>query len=511
MTERWRRLVGIGSLGIATACAGRGHATTAPSPARDALRTLIDSMVADAKFRSAHWGVLIVDPERGDTLYSHNAGKLFMPASNQKIITGAVALAQLGPQFRFGTTFVAMGPIADGTLTGDLIVHGTGDPSLNDRLTQNDPLAPLRAIADSIAARGIKRITGSIRKGDDTFPDATFGFGWSWDDLDAPYSAGVDELFFAEGFTRVIVRAGARVGDRATARTTPARTYPQVRVFATTSAAADTARGGRRSRLEVRQDSGGVGVVVLGSISAGDSAVLSITHRDPSEAYLAALREVLADRGVSVDGPVIAQAMIRSSAGSSDGSRVAWEPAGTPLFTAFSPPLSDVLKAFEKPSQNQIGEILVKTLGRVKTGVGTADSGLRVIRTQLTAWGVAPDGVVPRDGSGLSRYDLVTPETIIRVLDAARRDTAFTVFYDALPIAGVDGTIGSRMRDTPAQGNVHAKTGTLNGVRSLSGYVTTASGRRLLFSILCNNYIVPTREVDRVADTIAIRLASLER
>ena len=177
--------------------------------------------------------------------------------------------------------------------------------------------------------------------------------------------------------------------------------------------------------------------------------------------------------------------------------------------TQLSPPLRDVFPYFEKPSQNQIGEILFKTLALVKTGVGTADSARRVVSDQLLAWGAAPDGFAVRDGSGLSRHDYVTPRTIIHVLDAVRRSPDFKVLYDALPIGGVDGTIRSRMKGTPAEGNVHAKTGTLDKARSLSGYVTTADGRMLLFSALCNNYVVPTRRVDDVSNALAIRLASM--
>jgi D-alanyl-D-alanine carboxypeptidase/D-alanyl-D-alanine-endopeptidase (penicillin-binding protein 4) len=165
---------------------------------------------------------------------------------------------------------------------------------------------------------------------------------------------------------------------------------------------------------------------------------------------------------------------------------------------------------FEKPSQNQIGEILLKTMGLERAGAGTADSGRRVMARQLEAWGVAPErDAVVRDGSGLSRHDYVTPRALVRVLDAMRRDPNFRLFYDALPVAGVDGTIRSRMKGTPAEGNVRAKTGTLDKARALSGYVTTADGELLLFSVLCNNYTVPTREVDRVADAVAARLASL--
>lgn len=488
---RSRAVLG-GALLLTAACAtaGGGARGLPPTDERLSLRRAIDSMVAEPKFRSMQWGILVVDPARGDTLYSHNAGKLFIPASNQKILTGAVALHQLGPDWRFATTVSRAGELRDGALHGDLVIEGTGDPSVSDAMA-GDAMAPLRAIADSLASRGIRRVTGTLLRGGDTFPDATLGAGWAWDDLDFPYSAGVDELYLNEGFSRVIVRGGTTAGEPARVSTAPARTFPRVTSVATTIAGATPRRGAGGPR--VRHDSGDVAsVIVEGSVGAGDSVVLTIAHRDQNAAYLLALREALLDRGITVAGAAAAA-----------------PEATVPLFTLHSPPLRQVLSAFEKPSQNQIGEILLKTLGRVRSGVGTTDSGVVVVRRQLQAWGVAPDGAVVRDGSGLSRHNVVTPEAIVRVLDAMRGDSAFDVFHASLPIAGVDGTIANRMRDTPAQRNVHAKTGTLDMVRSLSGYVTTADGRRLLFAMLANNWTVPVREIERVQDDVAVRLARL--
>jgi len=179
------------------------------------------------------------------------------------------------------------------------------------------------------------------------------------------------------------------------------------------------------------------------------------------------------------------------------------------LFTVQSAPLREILPMLMKPSQNQIAEIFLRTIGLEGTGIGTADSGRRVIERQFAEWNIAPDGFVVRDGSGLSRSDLISPESIVGILEHMRRSPNFQPFYDALPIAGVDGTIGTRMRNTPAQGNVHAKTGTLQMVRSLSGYVTTADKHMLEFSILCNNWTTPQADVDRVADSIAAALATM--
>jgi D-alanyl-D-alanine carboxypeptidase/D-alanyl-D-alanine-endopeptidase (penicillin-binding protein 4) len=232
-----------------------------------------------------------------------------------------------------------------------------------------------------------------------------------------------------------------------------------------------------------------------GFVRTRDSATVTVALRHPAQAWLTAFAEALTDRGITIRGNVISEPAV--------------DTAGlTHLFTLWSPPLRTVLPLFEKPSQNQIGEILFRTLGLEKTGVGTPDSGRRVVERQLTAWGADTAGHAVRDGSGLSRHDYVTPETVVRVLDAMRQHPEFKSFYDALPIGGVDGTIRSRMRGTPAQGNVHAKTGTVDKARSLSGYVTTPDGRLLIFSFLCNNFTVPNAAVEAVQDAILVRLAS---
>ena len=522
-------LLAVPAAALACAPARVGGAGTAPSPRaeRAALRAVVDSMVEAPEFRNAHWGILIVEPATGDTLYSRNAGKLFMPASNMKILSGTTALALLGADFRFRTTFAARGPVRDSVLQGDLVVIGRGDPSVSDRM-RGDAMRPLRQIADSLAARGIRRIAGRLLPGDDTFPDAAYGFGWSWDDFHEPYSAGVDELLFNEGFARITVRAGSRPGDPATVAVAPAPTYPPVRVEAVTGHGPDSAMPGGSSApaasgvVTFRRDSTGGGLVIAGRVAPNDSVVAQLAFRDQRAAYLAALADALAERGITV-GPAVATPAPGAAGSSAPRARVsaaaspvtARDSATAPasrldtLFVIESPPLRDILRAFLKPSQNQIGEVLLKTLGLERTGVGTADSGRRVIERQLLAWGAEPDGFVVRDGSGLSRYNYLTPETLVRTLDAIRRDTAFAAFYDALPIAGVDGTIANRMRGTAAQGNARAKTGFVAQSRALSGYVTTADGATVIYSLLCNNWTVSVRNVERVQDAVVARLARM--
>jgi len=480
-----------------------GAACTAPRPASGptptrgdgltGLRASIDSMADAPEFANAHWGIMIVDPERGDTLYSRNAGKLFMPASNMKILTSATVLDHLGPDFRYRTSIGARGPIREGTLTGDLLVVGRGDPSVSDHMLK-DAMIPLLAIADSLSGRGIRRITGGIVAGGNAFPDATLGFGWSWDDFEDSFSAPVDELLFNEGFSVLRVRGGERAGDPVHVETRPARSYPRVQIAAVTAAASppgDSARP-RVTALRARKDSLTWDVVLEGQIAARDSALVEVPHHDPNTAYLAALREALTSRGISIEGR-----------GSDSSARV------DTLFVIQSPPIRDILPALMKPSQNQIAEMLFRTAALEETGIGRADSARAVVERQLKRWGVAESETVIRDGSGLSRYNYVSPRSLVKVLDAMRRSPNFRVYYDAMPIAGVDGTIRTRMRGTPAEGNVHAKTGTLAMARSLSGYVTTADQHLLIFSFLCNNWTVPVRSVERVQDLIAARLAGL--
>ncbi|HKW46096.1 MAG TPA: D-alanyl-D-alanine carboxypeptidase/D-alanyl-D-alanine-endopeptidase, partial [Gemmatimonadaceae bacterium] len=420
------------------------------------------------------------------------------------------ALEQLGPDFTYRTTLIARGPRRDSTIAGDLAVIGHGDPTVSDHMWA-DAMIPLRAMADSLAARGIKRVAGRAIAMENAFPGPVLGYGWSWEDLESPYSAAIDELLFNEGFSEIRLHGGARPGDSVRVEVHPAHSYPAVRTELTTIAvpscvAADSAisspcpvvptRVARRRELTISKDTLRGDVVVTGGVVAGDSVTLEVTHRDPDLAYVAALTEALRDRGIKVDS---------APAVSTDTMAV----TGDTLVSFVSKPLRDILPALLKPSQNQIAEMLLRTLGLERGGSGTADSGRKVVERQLAVWGVPPSTYVIRDGSGLSRYDYLAPEALVHVLDVMRRSPNFQLFYDALPIAGVDGTIKTRMRGTAAENNVHAKTGSVANARSLSGYVRTAGGRTLIFSMLANNWTVPAVDVTRMQDSIAARLAAL--
>jgi D-alanyl-D-alanine carboxypeptidase/D-alanyl-D-alanine-endopeptidase (penicillin-binding protein 4) len=422
------------------ACAPSTSSRAGLSPQRAhgvaALRARIDSLIGTPAFRTAEWAVLVVNPKSGDTLYAHNPALLMVPASNMKIITSSVALTQLGPDFRFRTTFATHGQMANGVLNGDLVVTGRGDPTLSNHMRGNGRAA-MDTLVDSLVAHGIRSITGHIYSGADNFPGPAVGFSWEWDDLSSSDGAGVDELLLNEGMSRVVTHG-----------------------------------------------------------PDGDSTVKSTPAANPTQDYLRELDEALQRRGVRT-ALGVGQSVVPND--------------GVPLDTMFvvnSAPLRDILPYFLKPSQNQMGEVLMRTIGLEKTGVGTADSGIAVTKRQLTAWGIPKDGYSLYDGSGMARSDLISPETIVRIFDRMSASPDFSIFYNALPIAGVDGTIAKRMGGTPAANNVHAKTGSLRWVRSLSGYVTDAEGNRLIFSVLCNKWTTPSLAVTSTADSIASALAS---
>jgi D-alanyl-D-alanine carboxypeptidase/D-alanyl-D-alanine-endopeptidase (penicillin-binding protein 4) len=472
----------------------------------DALRSFVDSLVDAPQFANARLGILIVDPASGDTLYAHDPGKLFLPASNMKVLTSATALAQLGPGYRYRTIFATRGTVSAGTLRGDLLVIGRGDPSVSDNMTLKDAMRPLRDIADSLAARGIRRIDGRVLPYGDAFPGSSFGYGWSYDDFEDSYAAPIDELLFNEGFSDVHVRAGARAGAPVRVTVTPAAGVPIVHVRART-----VARGTPDSALHpltLRHDSTTWDAILDGDIRAGDSTTIEIVHHDPDAAYITAFGDALRGRSIAVTGRAPRRDVVKPGR---VPLRAAADTLGNidTLATLLSPPLADILKAMLKPSQNQLAEMVYRTIALERFGTGRPDSASAAVTAQLATWGVPPEEAIVRDGSGLSRFDFVTPRTVVRVLDAMRQSPDFAAFYDALPIAGVDGTLDTRMRGTPAAGNAHGKTGSMSQVRSLSGYVTTADQQMLIFSILANNFSTPSSAVSALQDAIVARLAGM--
>jgi D-alanyl-D-alanine carboxypeptidase/D-alanyl-D-alanine-endopeptidase (penicillin-binding protein 4) len=454
----------------------------AVAPSR-ALQAVVDSIAESATFANAHWGVLVVDPRTGDTLATRNAGKLFMPASNQKLLTAALALATVDSARRWRTPIAATGPVTGGTLRGDLVVIGRGDPTWSALAGWPDAMAPLRALADSIAARGITRIAGRVRVDASAFPGAAIGYGWDWDDLAEPYGAGTGALLWHDGMTTVRVFACA--GRTPCASSAPATTVP--RVDAAFGVTGETQP--RRALAWWRDSSATFTVRLAGTLGARDTVRIDLAQRDPVEAWRLAFEEALAARGIRVLGTGDARAPVRDTL-------FTWRSRLT-MFEALAPML--------KPSQNQWAESIWRTIALEATGVGSEDSARATSERWLASLGVPATHHAVRDGSGLSRHDYVTPALLMTVLADARRGPHWALLRRSLPVSGVDGTLEGRMRGTPLAGMVRAKTGTVDKARNLSGVLQLPDGDELLVVLLANNFSVPSREVDRAAETILLR------
>jgi D-alanyl-D-alanine carboxypeptidase/D-alanyl-D-alanine-endopeptidase (penicillin-binding protein 4) len=494
MPRTLRSSLAAALLFAAAAC----HPGLAPAPApaatpERALALALDSIFADTAFAHARWGVVVRSLTRGDELYRHDAERLVVPASNMKIVTGSVALETLGPDYRYRTAVAATGDVRGGVLSGDLVVLGSGDPTIAAHFT-GDPRATLMAWADSLRAHGITRISGSVVGVDAAFDGVPYGRGWAWDDLDASYSAEVSGLEFNEGMATVRVSPGAAPEAPAVVATRPATSYIPV------VDSVVTGPPGSPATVSIARAAQGGGIVVTGVIPSDTAFVEDeVAIRDNPLYFATVLRETLLAAGLRVDGRATTGQAVNTA-------------ALRPIFTQVSRPLSEIMAGFLKPSQNQIGEILLKTLGRERRGTGSALDGAAVVDSVLTTWGLPSRRLLSQaDGSGLSRYEMVAPELLAGILAHMAQSRDWGIWFDDLPIAGVDGTLAGRMKGTPLAGNVHAKTGTLSGVRSLSGYLTTATGERIVFSMIVNNHTLSARDADRLAEAALMRIYALRR
>ena len=472
-------------------------------------------MLDDNRFHNSFWGVEIVDLTTGVTMYERNRRKSFVPASNMKLYTTAAGLDRLGPDFAWTTTLFADGAVRDDTLHGNLIAVGTGDPAIGGPLSNGDVTRVFQDWADSLRAAGILHVTGDIIGNDDAFDDTPLGPGWMWDDESSWYSAEIGALTFNDNCVDVTVEGGA-VGDTATVFWEPHETsYVTVLNQTLTlhpDSSAEIAYNRRRATNVIEVNS---------HLPAGEAATRSISISNPTMFFTHVLKEALEDAGVTVAGdPVDIDDLFHKPVhpehqANSTSSRIA---------SYTSPPLSEVAASINKISHNLQAELLLKTLGRRASGVegqyaipdlpivGTTAGGANIVVEFLAGAGVDTSGVVIADGSGLSRYNLITPGATVDILQHmwAHPDTAVAgAFVRSMPIGGVDGTTASLITGGPAVGNLRAKTGTMTGVRSLSGYITTSDGRPLAFSLISNHHTVPTSEVNDVQRMLADLLARL--
>jgi D-alanyl-D-alanine carboxypeptidase/D-alanyl-D-alanine-endopeptidase (penicillin-binding protein 4) len=502
----------------ASAAVRNAPSSSAPKTVRE-LQERISEILGRPELAPAMVAVKVASLDTGRTLFEENADKLLRPASNMKLYTLATALDRLSPDYHFRTSIYADAPPdLTGNVRGDLIVYGRGDPSIAARFNNGDYNQGIDELAKRIQAAGVKRIEGDL-VGDETyFIGPPLGTGWEWEDLTWYYGAEVTALTVNDNALDLFVKPGASLGAPCVITTGPATALVKI-VNRTTTAARGTQRD-----LRVYRGLGANVLEVSGQLAQDDkgySGGVGLTH--PATLFLDMLRQSLVRRGVTINGRA------RTIEASASGPITASPATRVEIASLLSPPFSLIAAQTLKPSQNLYTELILRTLGKTSAPVSpvsppsisgptlpppsapqtSEEAGLEVVRKFLTEAGVNPNELVLTDGSGLSRNDLVTASATLQLLTYMSRHRYGAAFRDALPIAGVDGTLRNRFRGTQAENNMHAKTGSLSSAASLSGYVTSASGERLVFSIMVNNYPASLDARRDCIDPIAVLLASL--
>jgi serine-type D-Ala-D-Ala carboxypeptidase/endopeptidase (penicillin-binding protein 4) len=458
------------------------------------LRSDLDKIFSDARFANAQWGVEVFSLDRSEMLYAKNSLRLYIPASNNKILTVAAALTQLGPDYRFKTQVWTDGTVFDGILKGDLIVAGFGDPSSSSRIAPKDPFRTFRIWATNLKQRGIHAIDGNILGDGASFEETAYGQGWAWDDLAEGYAAPVSALQFNENLISLEIAPGSKAGEFASIEMSPLAQYLTVDNRLVTKAA------GSSTHIEMERGRLGEEITVRGILSENSFAIdRDVAVQSPIRYYLSALKQVLREEGIDTSRCDIKEwKNVRSQSSSL-------------LWTQWSPPLSELVNPLLKMSLNLATETLVRVLGLERRGDGSFSKGKEVVAEVLDRMGIPKESYSYSDASGLSRMNLVSADALIRMLKQMHQSPNFPIFYDALPIAGVDGTLSARMKGTPAENNVHAKTGTLTHISALSGYVRTADKEMLAFSMIANNFLVEKNEAEHIQDRVLVRLARFSR
>ena len=460
----------------------------------ETIQTKIAQYLKRPGARSAHWGIQILDPAADKVLIEVNPDKTFLPASVLKVVTTSTALEKLGPDFRYRTGVYTNGTVeADGTVSQDVILIGRGDPNLTDPYGELLEKPAFLELSEQLKNAGVKKIKGDI-VGDDSYFDSTsHGKGWTANDLKSIYGAPINALSINNNVLWIFAHPGKR-GKPVSIDTEPRTSYFRIRNLGVT--------GSRQSKRTIyaRVIPGTKTIVVSGILPSTKDFSHYVLLERPAEVAAALLKEALEREGIAVSGHVAAFHL----GDVSKEERLRWNL----LAEHQSPPLIRALQIINKKSQNLHAEMLLRTLGAEFKGEGTNEAGLEVVREFLLEAGVESEKIRLNDGCGLSRENLVTPRFQTSLLQFLSKRPYFDLFFNTLAISGTDGTLRNRLSATEVRGSVHAKTGTLNGVNTLSGYMTTKSGRNLVFSIFANNVNASTR-VKKTIDEICSLFVNL--
>ncbi|MBK8149366.1 MAG: D-alanyl-D-alanine carboxypeptidase/D-alanyl-D-alanine-endopeptidase [Acidobacteria bacterium] len=467
-----------------------------PAPASIAslgeLQSKIRLSASRYETRRGQIGIKIVSLDTGKVIYEENAEKYFMPASNMKNFTIATAIERLTPNFRFVTSvFSNSRPDAAGAIKGDLTIYGRGDMSFSTSFFEKDYFKAIDDLADAIVRAGVKRIEGNLVGDESYFSGFAIPGGWEWDDLQWYYGAEVSALPFNDNAVDLSIR-GASVGAPCIVNILPLN--PVMRIINTCTTTA--AKSGREPSVKKGLDDNTV--EIGGTMPAGEEYSNKITVSRPAELFIALLKERLEKKGIVITGQ-------RKLITRRDKIQLAVTSSVPPIEIARQegPPFSVVAAKTMKPSQNLYTETILWTLGEqgrafpvpqdaksnpfLDSKSTSSERGIFVVRNFLNEIGVAPDGIIQWDGSGLSRHNLVTPAAVVTLYTYMAKQSRYsTTWMDSLTIGGVDGTLRNRFKGTKTQGNVRGKTGTIDQVSALSGYVTTSSGEKAVFSIIVN-------------------------
>jgi len=463
------------------------------------FRQRVEAELAKEKPQKGDWALLVVDAATGETLYALGADRYFTPASNTKMFTTALALAALGPDYRYRTTVETRGRVDSfGRLRADLVLVGRGDPNLSNRKlpydkeeeTEGPPDKVLGALADAVVARGIRQIEGDIVGDDSWFPYDRYPSGWAIDDMTNGYGAPVSALAINDNTVVIEVRPSELEGAPAWIGVEPwAEFYRYENEIVTGARDA-------QQRLRAEREPGSRRVLLTGTIPLGkEPQTLQLAIEEPAEYAALLLKRLLEARGVRIYGAVRA----RHVAEPEDDGRVV-------LAEHVSLPLSESIRVINKVSQNLHTEMLLRTVARERNGEGSTREGLKLAQEFFESIGIAEDDVAIYDGSGLSRRNLITPRAAVTLLRYVAAQPWAEAYLASLPVAGVDGTLERRMKDTSAAGRIQAKTGSLSGTNALSGFATTLSGERLVFSLFGNKHNLRGRDATGVLDAICVAM-----
>jgi D-alanyl-D-alanine carboxypeptidase/D-alanyl-D-alanine-endopeptidase (penicillin-binding protein 4) len=482
----------------------------------ESLRGRISAHLSQPRFAPASWGVKILSLDTGRTIFEQNPEKYFNPASNAKLYTTALALERLGADYRIKTSlYSSVRPDASGTLKGDLIIYGRGDPTMAARLNGGDYFKGIEPLITQLVNAGVRRIQGDVVADESYFSGPPFGAGWEWDDLQAYYGAEVSALTINDNALDLFVKPAERAGLPCRITTGPATT------FVTLINRTQTSPKGSEAKIVVYRPLGENVIYVSGRLPIDSTGYYnSIAVHDPAGLFASLFKDALVQRGITITGRARFLDWKYREVTPLNSAKL------IELGSTESMPLSDIIRETLKPSQNLYAQLLLLQVGASVSQSSSENSagpnrkqlaangkpssrsisaqpvsddsanedktteelGVESMNEFLAQIGVKKGDVLLEEGSGLSRRDVITPEATVALLRHMSRSRWAEIYRNALPIAGVDGTLQNRMKGSPASGNVRAKTGSLRYVYTLSGYVTTAAGEHLAFSIMLNNY-----------------------